>query len=242
MWNIIVLLVQHAIKYIFFHNFSQQLKKHQKPNQEDQSCFFFQQNSANPVIRYFAHNKKRPPSTNNRKIPRQKKRKSLWNNHRCLIMPSIAKNNKSLRIRTCYCFQKFCNFAFKKCCFYKKWMSFTCIFQLRSSIFIFLLVDHALLGQVIETVNVTDEFECHRKCIQNNTCKSFNVHPPRSNPIKKTCEMNNQTRQMKPKHYKKKIGSSYHGPVEVSLIRFLNSLPSCCFFSKVVIIRSLYFT
>ena len=97
-------------------------------------------------------------------------------------------------------------------------MSSTYIFQLRSSIFIFLFVDHVLLGQVMETVNVTDEFECHRKCIQNNTCKSFNVHPRESNPIKKTCEMNNQTRQMKPKQYKKKIGSSYHGSVEVSLI------------------------
>ncbi|KAK2566533.1 hypothetical protein P5673_009157, partial [Acropora cervicornis] len=75
--------------------------------------------------------------------------------------------------------------------------------------------DHTLLGQVMETVNVTDEFECHRKCIQNNTCKSFNVHPPKSNAIKKTCELNNQTRQMKPKQYKKKIGSSYHGSVEV---------------------------
>ena len=99
-----------------------------------------------------------------------------------------------------------------------KWISSTYIFQLRRSIFTFLFVDHALLGQVMETVNVTDEFECHRKCIQNNTCKSFNVHPRESNPIKKTCEMNNQTRQMKPKQYKKKIGSSYHGSVEVSLI------------------------
>ncbi|XP_044168624.1 uncharacterized protein LOC122952908 [Acropora millepora] len=83
--------------------------------------------------------------------------------------------------------------------------------------------DHTLLGQVIETVNVTDEFECHRKCIHNNTCKSFNVHPPRSNPIKKICEMNNQTRQMKPKHYKKKIGSSYHGSVEVSCVDIMET-------------------
>ncbi|XP_044168660.1 uncharacterized protein LOC114977111, partial [Acropora millepora] len=73
--------------------------------------------------------------------------------------------------------------------------------------------DHALLGDVIETVNITDEFECHRKCIQNNTCKSFNIHPLKTNPVQKTCEMNNQTRQLKPKHYKKKIGSSYHGYV-----------------------------
>ncbi|XP_044169947.1 uncharacterized protein LOC122954007 [Acropora millepora] len=83
--------------------------------------------------------------------------------------------------------------------------------------------DHALLGQVMETVNVTDEFECHRKCIANSTCKSFNVHPPESNPINKTCEMNNQTRQMKPKHYKNKIGSSYHGPVKVSCVNVMES-------------------
>ncbi|KAK2566532.1 hypothetical protein P5673_009155, partial [Acropora cervicornis] len=78
--------------------------------------------------------------------------------------------------------------------------------------------DHALLGHVMETVNVTDEFECHRKCIQNNTCKSFNIHPLKTNAVQKTCEMNNQTRQLKPKHYKKKIGSSYHGSVETFLV------------------------
>ena len=116
-------------------------------------------------------------------------------------------------------------------------MSSTYIFQLWSSIFIFRFVDHTLLGHVMETVNVTDEFECHRKCIHNNTCKSFNIHPPGGNPIKKICEMNNQTRQMKPKHYKKKIGSSYHGSVEVSLICVLIKLPSCCFLTKVVIIQ-----
>ncbi|XP_044168635.1 uncharacterized protein LOC114977100 [Acropora millepora] len=83
--------------------------------------------------------------------------------------------------------------------------------------------DHTLLGQVMETVNVTDEFECHRECIQNNTCKSFNVHPPKSNAIKKTCELNNQTRQMKPKQYKKKTGSSYHGSVEVSCVDIMET-------------------
>ena len=92
----------------------------------------------------------------------------------------------------------------------------------------------------METVNVTDEFECHRKCIQNNTCKSFNVHPPRRNTVQKTCEMNNQTRQMIPKQYKKKIGSSYHGSVEVSFnLPLEQKLLSWCFFSKVVTIRVL---
>ncbi|XP_067039668.1 uncharacterized protein [Acropora muricata] len=82
---------------------------------------------------------------------------------------------------------------------------------------------HALLGHVMETVNVTDEFECHRKCIQNNTCKSFNIHPLKTNAVQKTCEMNNQTRQLKPKHYKKKIGSSYHGSVEVSCVNIMET-------------------
>ncbi|XP_044166557.1 uncharacterized protein LOC122950611 [Acropora millepora] len=72
----------------------------------------------------------------------------------------------------------------------------------------------------METVNVTDEFECHRKCIQNNTCKSLNIHPLETSAIQKTCEMNNQTRQLKPQHYKK-IGSSYHGSVEVSCVNIM---------------------
>ncbi|XP_074634332.1 fibrinogen C domain-containing protein 1-like [Acropora palmata] len=85
--------------------------------------------------------------------------------------------------------------------------------------------DHTLLGQVMETVNVTNEFECHRKCIGNSTCKSFNVHPPKSNPMKnlKTCETNDQTRQTKPKQYKKKIGSSYYGSVEVSCVNIMET-------------------
>ncbi|KAK2566741.1 hypothetical protein P5673_009414 [Acropora cervicornis] len=120
----------------------------------------------------------------------------------------------SLRLELFIVFKSFVIFSFKQCCSYEKWISSTYIFQLRSSIFIFLFVDHALLGHVMETVNVTDEFECHRKCIQNNTCKSFNIHPLKTNAVQKTCEMNNQTRQLKPKHFKKKIGSSYHSSVE----------------------------
>lgn len=51
--------------------------------------------------------------------------------------------------------------------------------------------------------------------------------------------MNNQTRQMNPGQYKKNIGSSYHGSVEVSFICLLNNLLSYCFFSKVLIIQVL---
>ena len=45
MWEIIVLYVQHGVKYIFFQNFPKQLETHQVP-------------SANPVIRHLAHDEK----------------------------------------------------------------------------------------------------------------------------------------------------------------------------------------
>ena len=64
---------------------------------------------------------------------------------------------------------------------------------------------------------VTDEFECQLKCIENNTCKSFNVQPGANN-AKRVCELNNKTRQMKPDDFKRKIGSNYYGSLEVSLI------------------------
>ena len=63
---------------------------------------------------------------------------------------------------------------------------------------------------------VVDEFECHLKCLGNNRCKSFNVHPAGNN-AKSICELNNKTRQMKPGHFKRKKGSTYYGSVQVSL-------------------------
>ena len=46
---------------------------------------------------------------------------------------------------------------------------------------VFFLSDHALVGHVIQTTVVADEFECQLKCIANNSCKSINVHPGDSN-------------------------------------------------------------
>ena len=63
----------------------------------------------------------------------------------------------------------------------------------------------------METINVTDKFECHRKCMAYNTFKSFDLHPPKSNSIKKMCEINNQTHQMKPKLRKPRGATNYHG-------------------------------
>ena len=84
-----------------------------------------------------------------------------------------------------------------------------------------------LLKQAMETINVTDEFKCHRKCIAYNTFKLFDLHPPKSNSMKKMCETNNQTHRMKPKLWKPRGATNYHGSVEVSLICVLNKLISC---------------
>ena len=69
--------------------------------------------------------------------------------------------------------------------------------------YVFYLSDHALVGHVIQNNVVVDEFECQLKCMGNNSCKSINVHPGDSNG-KRSCELNNKTRQMKPGHFKKK--------------------------------------
>ncbi|KAL9957136.1 hypothetical protein ACROYT_G038738 [Oculina patagonica] len=78
-------------------------------------------------------------------------------------------------------------------------------------------VDHALVGHAMSKVAVVDEFECHLKCLGNNSCKSFNVHPDGNN-AQRICELNNKTRQMKPGHFKWKKGSTYYGSVQVSCI------------------------
>ena len=62
---------------------------------------------------------------------------------------------------------------------------------------------------------VVDEFECQLKCLGNNSCKSFNVHPGDNN-ANRICELNNKTRQMKPGDFKWKKGSTYYGSVQVS--------------------------
>lgn len=63
---------------------------------------------------------------------------------------------------------------------------------------------------------VNDEFECHLKCIGNNSCKSVNVYPDGSNAQRRVCELNNKTRQMSPGDFKWKKESTYYGSVQVS--------------------------
>ena len=79
----------------------------------------------------------------------------------------------------------------------------------------FVFLDHVLVGHAMGTA-VVDEFECHLKCLGNNSCKSFNVHD--GNNAKHICELNNETRQMKPGHFKWKKGSTYYGSVQVSKV------------------------
>ena len=82
------------------------------------------------------------------------------------------------------------------------------------------------MGHVIQTNVVVDEFECQLKCMGNNSCKSINVHRGDSNG-KRSCELNNKTRQMKPGHFKKKKGSTYYSSVQVGsgLSRFVDNFP-----------------
>ena len=73
--------------------------------------------------------------------------------------------------------------------------------------------DHCLVDNRMRTAVVADQFECQLKCLENNTCKSFNVHPGADN-AKRVCELNNKTRQTKPSDFKRKKGSTYYGSVD----------------------------
>ena len=65
--------------------------------------------------------------------------------------------------------------------------------------------------------DVVDESECHLKCLGNNSCKSFNVpHKDDNNAKIRFCELNNETRETKPRDFKEKKGSAYYGSVQVS--------------------------
>ena len=77
-------------------------------------------------------------------------------------------------------------------------------------------LDHSLVGHVMETTVVDDEFECQLNCIGNNRCKSVNVHPDGNNTQRRICELNNKTREMKPGDFQRKKGSKYYGSVQVS--------------------------
>ena len=88
--------------------------------------------------------------------------------------------------------------------------------RMKSFYFLF-LTDHALVGYGMKTAVVDDEFECQLKCIANDSCKSFNVHLSSSKANRRICELNNKTRQMKPKDFKPKKGSIYYGYVKVRL-------------------------
>lgn len=81
---------------------------------------------------------------------------------------------------------------------------------------LFLLLDHVLVGHVMSTAAVVDEYECQLKCIQNKSCKSFSIFPDGNNVKRQICELSNKTRQMKPGDFKWKNGYTYYGSVQVS--------------------------
>ena len=82
---------------------------------------------------------------------------------------------------------------------------------LTSTFISFVRLDYALVGHIMSTAVVVDEFECQLKCLENESCKSINVHTDIH-----ICELNNITRQMKPGDFKWKKGSKYYGTVKVN--------------------------
>ena len=81
--------------------------------------------------------------------------------------------------------------------------------------YLFIVSGYALVGHVLETFVVVDEFECQQKCTANKRCKSFNVRPD-DDFTRHICELNNKTRQKKPGDFVKTKASSYYGSVKVS--------------------------
>ncbi|XP_068724058.1 uncharacterized protein [Montipora capricornis] len=57
---------------------------------------------------------------------------------------------------------------------------------------------HFLYGHVLHTAVVSDEFQCHLKCLESSKCKSFNVHPAESGGSGRIFQLNNETRETKP--------------------------------------------
>lgn len=93
-------------------------------------------------------------------------------------------------------------------------MQFTSV-SLSHGCLLFIVSGHALVGHVLETFVVVDEFECQQKCTANKSCKSFNVRPD-ADFTRRICQLNNKTRQMKPGDFMKTKASSYFGFVKVS--------------------------
>ena len=75
--------------------------------------------------------------------------------------------------------------------------------------------DNTLVGHVMETTPVEDEFQCQLKCMGNDSCKSINLHPIDRNKTR-LCELNKQTRQIKTNDLKPMKGFTYFGSVQVS--------------------------
>lgn len=81
--------------------------------------------------------------------------------------------------------------------------------------------DHALIGYVMHTTAVKEDFECQMKCMEKDRCRSVNIHISESDGSR-LCELNNSTWETKAGDFKQKKGSVYHGPIKVSCTDVLN--------------------
>lgn len=80
---------------------------------------------------------------------------------------------------------------------------------------------------------MSDEFECGMRCSRNVKCRSYNL-PSDGHLDNKTCEMNDQTRQSKPKDLRPLKGFIYYekGEKIISLFLLAQIVRAKCSFSE----------
>ena len=77
--------------------------------------------------------------------------------------------------------------------------------------YIFIPVEEALLGHVIQSTQSASDIDCLMDCSREHRCLSFNykIDKDDGNPV---CELNDQTRQSRPDSVVPMDGYYYYGP------------------------------
>ena len=86
------------------------------------------------------------------------------------------------------------------------------------SLAFYTIQEYALVGSVIATYQVPDEFACCHKCVQNIRCLSFN-YGITTNPNLNICEINSSEQALDREKLLKRVHFEYHG-ITVSILNF----------------------
>ena len=86
------------------------------------------------------------------------------------------------------------------------------------SLTFYTIPDHALVGSVIATYQVPDEFACCHMCVQDTRCLSFN-YGITTNPNLSICEISSSEQALDRQKLLRKVNCEYHG-IDVSILKF----------------------